>query len=88
MSGPQLVAPEPWMAEGRCRTDQIDTAVFFPTRGEDVSVAQRICRSCPVRTACLDYALDNDEHFGVWGGLSERARKRLRRGDIARNRIA
>ncbi len=41
--------------------------------------AKRICGMCPIRTACLEYALDNDERFGVWGGLSEKERLEIRR---------
>ena len=40
---------------------------------------QKVCRSCEVRAECLEYALENDERFGIWGGLSERERRRLKR---------
>jgi len=40
----------------------------------------KVCRSCEVRTECLEYALEHDERFGIWGGLSERERRRLKRG--------
>jgi WhiB family redox-sensing transcriptional regulator len=87
VTAPLIVHAEPWMAHARCHTERIDTSVFFPTRGEDAAVAKRICRLCPVRTECLRYALDNHEDFGVWGGLSERARRRLRRSEILGDRI-
>lgn len=83
MTGPRvierLVEAEPWMARGVCHVERIDTAVFFPSRGEDVELARQFCWRCPVRDACLDYALRSGEHFGVWGGKSERARRRMRR---------
>ena len=53
--------------------------LFFPEKGGTTTPAKQICRLCPVREACLEYALEQDERFGVWGGLSERERRRLRR---------
>jgi WhiB family redox-sensing transcriptional regulator len=47
----------------------------LPGEGE----AKRICSGCEVRAECLEYALAHDERFGIWGGLSERERRRLRR---------
>ena len=41
--------------------------------------AKRICTTCEVRAECLEYALEHDERFGIWGGLSERERRRLKR---------
>jgi WhiB family redox-sensing transcriptional regulator len=38
-----------------------------------------VCRSCDVRAECLEYALEHDERFGIWGGMSERERRRLKR---------
>ncbi|MET7381394.1 WhiB family transcriptional regulator [Streptomyces sp. NPDC005526] len=52
---------------------------FFPEPGSSVREAKRICGMCEMRTACLEYAMDNDERFGVWGGLSEKERLALRR---------
>ncbi len=66
-----------WMAVGRCR--DLDPAVFFPSDGVGVQAAQRICNECPVQPACLEYALDNRVDHGVWGGASERERRRLLR---------
>ena len=66
-----------WMARGKCR--DMDPAVFFPSDGVGVQVAQRICAECPVRVACLEYALVNRIDHGVWGGASERERRRLLR---------
>ncbi|MFP5577158.1 MAG: WhiB family transcriptional regulator [Acidimicrobiia bacterium] len=65
------------MAVGACRG--ADPDVFFPDRGESLEPAKRICGECVVRDECLEHALRNGERFGVWGGTSERERRRLRR---------
>jgi WhiB family transcriptional regulator, redox-sensing transcriptional regulator len=52
---------------------------FFPEKGGSTREAKRVCRSCEVRAECLGYALEHDERFGIWGGLSERERRRLKR---------
>ncbi|NBE56479.1 WhiB family transcriptional regulator [Streptomyces boluensis] len=59
---------------------QTGAGFFFPEPGSSVREAKQICLACEGRTACLEYALENDERFGVWGGLSEKERDRLRRG--------
>jgi WhiB family redox-sensing transcriptional regulator len=66
-----------WMARGRCR--QLDPAIFFPNDGVGVEVARRICADCPVKAPCLEYALANRIDHGVWGGCSERERRRIAR---------
>jgi WhiB family redox-sensing transcriptional regulator len=58
---------------------QADPETFFPEKGGSTREAKRICAQCTVREQCLDYALEHDERFGIWGGLSERERRRLRR---------
>lgn len=68
---------EPWTAKARCRT--LDPDIFFPHDGLGVQRAAAYCAECPVAEACLDYALRNNIPHGVFGGLSERARARLRR---------
>lgn len=66
-----------WMAEGRCR--EVAPSVFFPSDGLGVQAAQRICAECPVSEECLEYALENRIDHGVWGGRSERERRRILR---------
>jgi WhiB family redox-sensing transcriptional regulator len=66
-----------WMGKGNC--NQSSPAIFFPNDGIGVAAAQRICASCPVRVACLEYALTNHFVHGVWGGASERQRLRMQR---------
>lgn len=58
---------------------QTDPEEFYPEKGGSTRAAKQVCLKCPVRQECLDYALDNDERFGIWGGLSERERRRLKK---------
>ncbi len=64
-----------WMAEGNCRLHP--PATFFPSDGVGVDKARKICRDCPVKARCLDYALEERIDHGVWGGCSERERRRI-----------
>ena len=66
-----------WMATGKCR--DVPPAVFFPNDGVGVDAARRICADCPVKSPCLEYALLNRIDHGVWGGASERERRRIAR---------
>ncbi|MBN9325765.1 MAG: WhiB family transcriptional regulator, partial [Cellulomonas sp.] len=52
---------------------------FFPEKGGSTREAKKVCTQCEVRAECLEYALANDERFGIWGGLSERERRKLKR---------
>jgi WhiB family transcriptional regulator, redox-sensing transcriptional regulator len=56
---------------------ETDPELFFPEKGGGSRDAKRICRQCPVRAECLEYALANDERVGVWGGLSVSERDRM-----------
>lgn len=67
-----------WQERALCA--QTDPEAFFPEKGGSTREAKKICMGCEVRTECLEYALANDERFGIWGGLSERERRRLKRG--------
>jgi WhiB family redox-sensing transcriptional regulator len=68
---------ESWKDQANCRG--IDPELFFPARGEPTVEQRRVCAGCVVREECLQYALDNAEKFGIWGGMSERQRRSLRR---------
>lgn len=57
----------------------VDPDLFFPERGASTREAKEVCRGCVVREDCLEYALQNGEKFGIWGGMSERERRRIRR---------
>ena len=67
----------PWQDRARCR--DFDPEIFFPEKGGSSREAKRICAECAVRIECLNYALRRDERYGVWGGMSERERRRLKR---------
>ncbi len=69
--------PLAWQSDALCA--QTDPEAFFPEKGGSTRDAKRICTGCEVRAQCLEYALANDERFGIWGGLSERERRKLRR---------
>lgn len=58
---------------------QVDNDGFFPDRGASPRAAKQVCLSCPVRAECLEYALENDERWGVWGGTSEAERRKMRK---------
>ena len=70
-------AEQEWQEQALCA--QTDPEAFFPEKGGSTREAKRICHACAVRDECLEYALLNDERFGIWGGLSERERRRLKR---------
>ena len=66
-----------WQRQANCMG--VDPDLFFPERGASTREAKEVCRGCVVREDCLEYALANSEKFGIWGGLSERERRRIRR---------
>ena len=66
-----------WQRQANCLGVHPD--LFFPERGASTREAKEVCRSCVVRGDCLEFALRNGEKFGIWGGMSERERRRLRR---------
>jgi WhiB family redox-sensing transcriptional regulator len=65
------------MQQGKCR--ELPPETFFPSDGVGVEIARRICADCPVKEPCLEYALYNRIEHGVWGGASERERRRIAR---------
>jgi WhiB family transcriptional regulator, redox-sensing transcriptional regulator len=80
---PPEVAPGPpgWPEQALCA--QADPEAWFPEAGERAEVAKAICARCPVQAPCLAYALDRPELRGIWGGMSERERRAVRRGEAA-----
>ncbi len=66
-----------WQERALCA--QTDPEAFFPEKGGSTREAKKVCLSCDVRGECLEYALANDERFGIWGGLSERERRKLKK---------
>jgi WhiB family redox-sensing transcriptional regulator len=71
-----------WMARGNCAHES--PSRFFPSDGVGVEIARRICATCPVKDECLEHALVNRIDHGVWGGASERERRRI----LKRRRLA
>ena len=66
-----------WQEQALCA--QTDPEAFFPEKGGSTREAKKVCLSCTVRSDCLEYALGSDERFGIWGGMSERERRRLKK---------
>jgi WhiB family redox-sensing transcriptional regulator len=72
-----IVNHEDWVEQANCK--QTDPDAFFPEQGMNAGWAKRVCGECPVQAECLAYALNRPEHHGIWGGLTERERKEVRR---------
>lgn len=68
---------ESWREDALCA--QTDPEAFFPEKGDENTTAKRVCGRCTVRSQCLACALDGDERFGVWGGLTTRERNRIKK---------
>jgi WhiB family redox-sensing transcriptional regulator len=75
-AGDEPVSDASWRLDALCA--ETDPEAFFPEKGGSTREAKRVCAGCAVRSECLEYALANDERFGIWGGLSERERRRVR----------
>lgn len=73
----RLLQPVDWQTKAGCT--EVDPEIFFPERGGSSKAARAVCAACEVRRQCLEYALNNKEQFGIWGGTSERERRRLRK---------
>ena len=65
-----------WATQAACRTTDPDSLFV---QGAAQNRAKAICVACTVRTECLEYALAQDERFGIWGGMSERERRRYKK---------
>ena len=66
-----------WQERANCLG--VDPDLFFPERGASTKEAKSVCGGCEVKMECLEYALRHGEKFGIWGGMSERERRRIRR---------
>lgn len=73
----EVLVPPEWMKKALCA--EVDPEIFYPEKNTDGTVAKRLCLKCDVRVECLEYAVDNDERFGIWGGLNERSRRKYKR---------
>ncbi len=77
-----VALPPEWTRDALCA--EVDPELFFPMVGQNTAhIAKRVCGHCTVRRECLEYAMQHHENWGVWGGLSERERRRLRNGSAA-----
>lgn len=74
---PHPVTDQDWRAQGRCAGE--DPNLWFAVGALEHKMAKRLCRGCPVRYDCLAYAMEHPVDHGIWGGLTERERRRLRR---------
>lgn len=86
MAHPLIPDDPDWIDDAACRTPAGRGIDFFPGRGEDLKPAKAVCAICPVQVECLDHALTFPELHGIWGGASERERRRLRRQRLQRTR--
>jgi len=82
---------EAWREKAACRDTDAD--LFFPTGStglavDQIDAAKAVCRNCPVREACLQFALESNQEAGIWGGRDEDERRKLRRGWRASRRPA
>lgn len=75
-----------WQDYANCRGGDAD--LFFPERGASTRRAKAICNACEVKLECLEYAIVNGEKFGIWGGMSERERRRVRRERLVARRAS
>ena len=66
-----------WQERALCA--ETDPEAFFPEKGGSTRDAKKVCVGCEVRAECLEYALEHDERFGIWGGLSERERRKFKK---------
>ncbi len=67
-----------WQDDGLCK--ESDPEAFFPEKGGSTKQAKAVCKRCPITAKCLQYALDNDERHGIWGGTSEHQRRQILKG--------
>jgi len=76
------VRNQAWMDDATCAKAG-DPNSWFPPPGQvsaESQAAVEVCRTCPVRLPCLEFAIDNNERHGIWGGLTKTERAKLRRG--------
>lgn len=79
-----LVLPDFDLSEGLC--GQTDPELFFPEKGSSHNLAIKICEACSVKIECRDWAIENEEKYGIWGGMTANERKRLNAKKWSRKR--
>lgn len=70
-----MMKSQAWREQGQCKG--VDPEIFYPVSDDDADEAKAICADCPVRVQCLEYALIARERDGIWGGCTERERRRI-----------
>lgn len=75
MTGRHPATDDQWRDQAACLG--LDPQIFYPATDEEADVARAVCDGCEVRTDCLEYALSRREKDGVWGGATERDRRRI-----------
>lgn len=70
-----IALPPPWIDQALCA--QVDPEIFYPEKGMSFYAARRVCASCPVVAQCLEYAIENREEYGLWGGTTPKQRATL-----------
>lgn len=88
VSARDLLDRPAWLDDANCRG--VDSSLFFPERGESSREAKAVCHACDVQAECLAYAVNNGEKHGIWGGISEKGRRAIRRqlGLVDRDDVA
>jgi WhiB family redox-sensing transcriptional regulator len=82
-----MIKARNWRLDAACRTSDPDLFVPVGATGPaipQIAEAQRVCQGCPVRAACLDWALRHDQAYGIWGGTTEEERRALRLTPVPR----
>lgn len=75
----EMLGDERFAWQQRANCQGLDPDLFFPDRGASTREAKEVCAACVVKEDCLEWALSAGEKFGIWGGTSERERRRLRK---------
>jgi WhiB family redox-sensing transcriptional regulator len=76
LNGEEINARFAWQERANCRG--ADPNLFFPGQGASTREAKAMCAACEVKDDCLEFAITEGERFGLWGGLSERERRKIR----------
>jgi WhiB family redox-sensing transcriptional regulator len=70
-----MAIAEIWNEQAACRG--LDPEIFYPVSEEEAEHAKAVCGQCAVQQACLEHALGSRERDGVWGGATEKERRRI-----------
>lgn len=76
-TAPSAETPANWRDNAACANTDPDA--FFPQKSRSGNDAKRVCATCPVREQCLQWALENNMRFGIWGGMTDNERRRIKK---------